>query len=164
MLLDEVRRRHPEAAIVYLALDEVVSTPEELARALVAETVRVAAGRQGQMLTSGLADEGLRSASADLGHAVLAAADGLLGLIRQESNVSASYGALLATTMRFPAAISEALNLPVLLMLDELQRSHDSEPSPTSRISRAPSEPRLIGVGASATSSLDLGCPPSAPC
>ena len=43
MLLDEVRRRHPSAAIVYLALDEVVSTPEEFARALATETLLVAA-------------------------------------------------------------------------------------------------------------------------
>jgi AAA+ ATPase superfamily predicted ATPase len=82
MLLDEVRRRHPEAAIMYLALDEVVSTPEELARALVAETVRVAAGRSGKTLTPGLSDDGLRSASAALGADVLAAVDGLLGLAR----------------------------------------------------------------------------------
>ena len=34
LLLDEVRRRHPNSAIAYLALDEVVSSPEDFARAL----------------------------------------------------------------------------------------------------------------------------------
>jgi AAA+ ATPase superfamily predicted ATPase len=121
MLLDEVRRRHPEAAIVYLALDEVVSTPEDFARALVAETVRVAAAWSGQSLMPDLSDDGLRSASGLLAPEVLAAVDGLLHLARPGAADHASYGALLAATMRSPAVVSEALDVPLLLMLDEFQ-------------------------------------------
>ena len=41
LLLDEVRLRHRIAAIAYLALDEVVSTPEDLAHAFAAETLQM---------------------------------------------------------------------------------------------------------------------------
>ena len=98
---------------MYLALDEVVSTPEEFARTLAAETVRVTAARCGKTPTPGIADDGPRSASAALGPDVLAAVGGLLRLARSEVDEPASYGTLLAATMRFPAVVSEALDLPL---------------------------------------------------
>jgi AAA+ ATPase superfamily predicted ATPase len=43
LLLDEVRRRHPTAAIAYLSLDEVVTSPEDFARPLGVKRLRAAA-------------------------------------------------------------------------------------------------------------------------
>jgi hypothetical protein len=121
MLLDEVRRRHPDVAIAYLALDEIVSTPEELARALVGEIVRVAGARRGIVVGSDPADDVLRLASQRLGANVLAAVDRLRTLMQPAGGQSPSYGALLTATMRFPAVVSDALDLPLLVMLDEFQ-------------------------------------------
>lgn len=118
-LLDEVRRRHPEAAIVYLALDEVVSTPEDFARALAGETLRVAAARAGTVVRSGSDGEALRLAARTLGPSVLAAVEELLRFM--QSREADRYGALIAAAMRLPSVVSEALNLPLLLMLDEFQ-------------------------------------------
>ena len=82
MLLDEVRRRHPGAAIPYLALDEVVSTPEEFARALAGETLREAAAQAGIVLPPGAADEGLRATARALDSRVLAAVEEVLHLLQ----------------------------------------------------------------------------------
>jgi hypothetical protein len=119
MLLDEVRRRHPEAAIAYLALDEVVSTPEEFARALAGEILGVAVVRRGIALLPGSTADALRAAARALDPHVLAAIEALLRLLRPDE--VDSYGALLAAAMRFPAVVSEALDLPLVLMLDEFQ-------------------------------------------
>lgn len=118
MLLDEVRRRHPEAAIAYLALDEVVSTPEEFARALAGETLRAAGARAGIDLPLGASDESLRAAGA-LDRRVLSLVEATLRLLA--SGEPGAYGALLATVMRLPSVVAEALDLPLVLMLDEFQ-------------------------------------------
>ncbi|MBA2240203.1 MAG: ATP-binding protein [Solirubrobacterales bacterium] len=119
MLLDEVRRRHPEAAVAYLALDEVVSSPEEFARALLGETLRVAARQAGVVLPLGSADEELRDAARAMDSRLLAAVDESVRLMASDAN--RPYSALLSAAMRFPAVVSEALDLPLLLMLDEFQ-------------------------------------------
>jgi len=121
MLLDEVRRRHPEAAIAYLALDEIVSTPEDFARALVGEIVRVAGARRGIVVGPDPADDVLLSASQQLDPDVFAAVDRLVSHMQPAGTRTPSYGALLTATMRFPAVVSEALDLPLIVMLDELQ-------------------------------------------
>lgn len=117
LLLDEVRRRHPTSAIAYLALDEVVSSPEDFARALATETLRAAAlgiGRSPKVVST---DDGLREAAATLHSDLSAGIDEITALMRQET----SYGALLTAVMRFPSQVSGSLDLPLLMMLDEFQ-------------------------------------------
>ncbi len=63
VLMDEVRRRHPEFPIGYLALDEVVSTPEDFARAFVFEVLRAPRGETGEQ-TLHLTDEALLAMAA----------------------------------------------------------------------------------------------------
>jgi AAA+ ATPase superfamily predicted ATPase len=118
VLLDEVRRRHPDVAIAYLALDEVVSTPEDFARALTGETLRAAA--PGGPTPAAHMDTPLRQAAHALGGRVLAALDDVLQHLRTD-RPSPAYGALLMATLRFPAAVSDALARPLVVMLDEFQ-------------------------------------------
>jgi len=117
LLLDEVRHRHPTLAIVYLALDEIVSSPEDFARAFVTEVVRAAARSLGHRLVISPTDASLREAALALHPSLRAAIDELVPLLQG----SASIGALLAAVMRFPAHVSDVLDLPVLIMLDEFQ-------------------------------------------
>lgn len=121
MLLDEVRRRHPDAAIAYLALDEVVSTPEDFARAFVGEIVRVVGAHRGIVVAPDPSDDVLRSASQRLDGDVFGAVDRLLSMMQPADIQVPTYGALLAATMRLPSVVSDALNLPLLVMFDELQ-------------------------------------------
>jgi hypothetical protein len=117
MLLDEVRRRHARVAIAYLALDEVVSTPEDFARAFTVETLRAAATRIGCTGPVGETDDELRQAAQTLSAQVVGHVERIIARLRGES----SYGALLTAVMRLPSVISEALDLPLLVMLDEFQ-------------------------------------------
>jgi hypothetical protein len=119
MLLDEVRHRHPGAAIVYLALDEIVSTPEAFAGALASETLRAATVHAGRSWLPGLSDDQLRATAQALHPRVLAAIDELLHLRSQRE--PSDYGALLAAAVRLPSVVSEALDLPLVVMLDEFQ-------------------------------------------
>lgn len=117
MLLDEVRRRHPNRAIVYLALDEIVTTPEDFARSLLSEMLRAglaASGRAAAWDHSDVAIEALgQSVHPDLAGRVRA----IVGLLGQP----AAYGALLVAVMRFPAEVARILDVPILVMLDEFQ-------------------------------------------
>jgi AAA+ ATPase superfamily predicted ATPase len=117
LLLDEVRHRHPTSAIVYLALDEIVSSPEDFARAFVTEILRAAARSLGRRLVIGPTGESLREAAVALQPSLGAVIDELVTFLEG----SASYGALFAAVMRFPSHVSDALDLPVLIMLDEFQ-------------------------------------------
>jgi AAA+ ATPase superfamily predicted ATPase len=115
MLFDEVRRRHPGFAIAYLALDDVVSSPETFARSLVGQILATAAARKG--LTPSL----LRTEDALL---EMAALDPRLVALVKEIIVwmeKSDYGELLISTMRFPGHLSEILDIPLLVMLDEFQ-------------------------------------------
>ena len=114
MLLDEVRRRHPQEAIAYLALDEVVSTPEDFARALLAETLRAAAITGGPLSPS---NEDLRALARRLHPGLGPSLENLLSLLAAREN----HGALLMAALRFPDEVSRALQRPLLLMLDEFQ-------------------------------------------
>jgi AAA+ ATPase superfamily predicted ATPase len=117
LLLDEVRHRHPNLAISYLNLDEVVSSPEEFARAFVTEIIRAAARSVGKLPQNGLTDEGLRDAAVFVHPGLGPAVDAIVGLLQ----AGGSYGALLVAVMRFPSQVSGALDLPILVMLDEFQ-------------------------------------------
>lgn len=120
VLMDEVRRRHPYAAIAYLALDEVVSSPEDFTRALASEILRVAVAGKGKATMVGQDDAALSEAAAAVGVGALAAATQLLALLAAQQS-RGSYAALLAATLRFPAEVARALDQPVLVMLDEFQ-------------------------------------------
>ncbi len=117
LLLDEVRHRHPTSAIAYVALDEIVSSPEDFARTLVIEVLRAAALGKGHSPQIVPTDGGLRNAAAALHPDLSASVDEILALTREE----AYYGALLTAVMRFPSHVSGALGLPLLMMLDEFQ-------------------------------------------
>lgn len=122
MLLDEVRRRHPRAAIAYLALDEVVSSPEDFARALASEVLRAAAAASGGAPPDGQSDPALHRAAQTLDARIQAALDDLLEALRTDrAAATASYGRLLVAAMRFPAVVSNSLGLPLVVMLDEFQ-------------------------------------------
>ncbi len=116
MLLDEVRRRHPEFAVAYLALDESVSNPEDFAKAFVSELLRTAALRKGIQPLFVLEDEALTAAAEGVHPSLVPFVQEILGLA-----VRSSYGALLAAVMAFPARLSETLDMPMLVMLDEFQ-------------------------------------------
>ena len=116
VLLDELRRRHPSSAIAYLSVDEVTSTPEDFVRALAAELLRAVRRPLGHGGVVGESDDGLLTA-AGFEPAVEGAIHALLEVVRS----GRSNGALLAEVMRLPDAISRALELPLLVILDEFQ-------------------------------------------
>jgi AAA+ ATPase superfamily predicted ATPase len=117
LLLDEVRRRHRNEAIAYLSLDEVVSSPEDFARALAAEVLRASAARVGKQLRVLSTTEGLRAAAVEI-HPDLAVGLEEIGAgLRGELGS----GALIAAAFRLPAIASETLGIPILIMLDEFQ-------------------------------------------
>ena len=66
-----------------------------------------------------LGDDSLLAVAQALHPRVAAAIDELLHL--RSAQVPPAYGALLAAAVRLPAAVSEALDIPLLLMLDEFQ-------------------------------------------
>lgn len=117
LLLDEVRHRHPDAAIVYLALDEVVATPEDFARALATQTLQAASGAVGPFASVGATNQSLHETASVLHPRASTVVDDVIRLLEG----GGSYGALLTAVFRLPAEVSSALDLPVLVMLDEFQ-------------------------------------------
>lgn len=116
VLLDELRRRHSSRAIAYLSVDEVISTPGDFVRAFAAEILGAVRQALGRTCLLGQADADLLAA-ADLSDATRQAMQALLdGIHSGRSN-----GALLTEVMRLPSRVSEALDLPLLIMLDEFQ-------------------------------------------
>lgn len=113
LLLDEVRRRHPANAIAYLAVDEVTASPEDFARAFAAEVLTAVCPRGERV---GSSDEALAAAARALHPNVEAAVATLLGVLQ-----GGSYGAVLLHTIRLPGVVSEALDRPLLVVLDEFQ-------------------------------------------
>lgn len=118
ILLDEVRARHPEVCIVKIAVDTVVSTPETFALELAAGTLQAALKSRGstRLVTTQL--RSLSAAAGLLNEAIVAHLDELLELVDASQR---NYGQLLAKTFVFPAAVSDTLGLPILIMLDEFQ-------------------------------------------
>ncbi len=132
VLLDEVRRRHPAFSIGYLALDEVVSTPEDFARAFLFEVLRSVRGATTSEALY-LADEALLGMAEALHPDLIPPTAEVLRLVRD-----GSYGALLVAVMRFPAVISTTLDRPLLLMLDEFQE--------ITRLGNFPATENLLGT------------------
>ncbi|MBI4492840.1 MAG: AAA family ATPase [Chloroflexi bacterium] len=116
LLLDQVRRRHPTAAIARLEVDAIVTSPEDFARAFVSELFRaVLRARSSQRYASEM-DEGLQATAVALHPDLEPMVAELLDAIRAEA-----HGRLLNRTLRFPADVSETLQIPLLVMLDEFQ-------------------------------------------
>ncbi|MCL4465574.1 MAG: ATP-binding protein [Chloroflexi bacterium] len=80
VLLAEVQKRHPEFPIVYLALDETVSNPEDFARALLAQTLQVAALLRGLEPPLTQSDEDLAGLAGTLHPKLVPLVDEVLGL------------------------------------------------------------------------------------
>lgn len=133
VLLDEVRRRHPEFPICYVALDDVVSSPESFARSLVGQLLATAAAHKG------LEPSLVRTDDALLGMAAALDAK-IIGLVREIISwmEKPDYGELLISTMRFAGHLSEILGIPILVMLDEFQD--------ITRLKEAPGTANLLGT------------------
>jgi hypothetical protein len=118
LLLDEVRVRHAETCIVKIAVDTVVSTPEAFALELMASVLRAALGSRGTARPVTTQTRSISTAAGLLGEDVVAHVDELLELVESSGR---GYGRLLAKAFLFPAAVSDALGRPILVMLDEFQ-------------------------------------------
>lgn len=116
MLLDEVRRRHPGFAICYVALDNVVSSPETFARSLVGQLLAAAAKKKGIEPPLTRTEEALLNTATALDPKVMALVKEILHWIEKPD-----YGELLISVMSLPGHISEILGIPLLVMLDEFQ-------------------------------------------
>ncbi len=129
MLLDAVRRRHRATAIAYLGVDEVVSTPEQFARAFATEILVAAASRTGQALSGRLVED-----AASFGGEIERAVSDLLDLARHDG----TNGMLITSTFRFPSLVARSLGIPLLIMLDEFQD--------IARLERFPNTHNLLGT------------------
>jgi hypothetical protein len=118
LLLDEVRARHPQHAIAKLAVDTVVSTPETFAFELTASVLQAALRARDTERTVTTQARSIAAAAGLLGEDVVARTEELLELVDTSHD---NYGHLLAKVFVFPATLSDALSLPMLVMLDEFQ-------------------------------------------
>jgi AAA+ ATPase superfamily predicted ATPase len=134
VLMDEVRRRHPTQAIAYLAVDEVVSSPDDFVRTFTAEVLGAVHTAIGRERLLGQTNENLLAAAAGLGPEVEAAVQALVESLRADP----SSGALFIQTLRLPALVSASLDLPILIVLDELQE--------IVRLRRFPHTENLLGT------------------
>ena len=116
LLLDEVRRRHAGTAIARLDVDSIVTSPEDFARAFVAETLRAVLRFRGDTTYVGGSDERLRAAAA----AVHPDLEPFVTELVAEAHAEA-HGRLLSLALRFPAEVSARAAVPLLMMLDEFQ-------------------------------------------
>lgn len=117
MLLDEVRARHPDRCIVKLPVDSIVTTPEDFALEVVAAVLQAATASRQLKRTVTTQPTSILASAAVLGETIVPYADEILDLVGQP----AAYGRLLAKVLGFPAAVSEALDLPMFVILDEFQ-------------------------------------------
>ena len=118
LLLDEVRSRHPHDCIVKVAVDTVVSTPEAFALEVAAGVLHGALrARSAERLVT-TQPRSIAAAAGLLGEDIVARTEELLELVDASQG---NYGHLLAKVFAFPAAVSDALALPIVVMLDEFQ-------------------------------------------
>ncbi len=117
MLIDEVRTRHRDACTVKIPVDVAVSTPEGFALEVVAAVLREVARVQGSTRTVTTQEAALAATAALLGEPVLAHTEEIVNLLRERG----AYGRLIAKALAFPAEVSDALGLPILVFLDEFQ-------------------------------------------
>ncbi|MGI8913244.1 MAG: AAA family ATPase [Chloroflexota bacterium] len=116
LLLDEVRRRHPSVAIARLDVDSVVTTPEDFARAFVAESLRAVLRLRPGSRYIGDSDDSLLVAAGAVHPDLERMVSELLAAAQAEA-----HGRLLNQALRFPAEISARTGRPLLVMLDEFQ-------------------------------------------
>ena len=116
LLLDQVRRCHPTFAIARLDVDAIVTSPEHFARAFVSEALGAILRARGEHAYIAQTDDGLRAAAASLNADLELSVADILDAIRAEA-----HGRLLHRALQFPAEVSERLETPLLLMLDEFQ-------------------------------------------
>lgn len=116
LLLDEVRRRHAGTAIARLDVDSIVSSPEDFARAFVAEALRAVLRIRSGAPHVGESDEGLRSAAA----AVHPDLEAFIAQLVTDAHAE-THGRLLSQSLRFPAEVASRTGIPLLIMLDEFQ-------------------------------------------
>lgn len=133
VLLDEVRRRHPEFPICYVALDDVVSSPESYARFLVGELLNTTSTYQGLEPSLARTDDALLEMAAALNPRLVPLVREIITWMEKPNN-----GELLISTMRFPGHLSEVLGIPLLNMLDEFQD--------ITRLQEAPDTSNLLGT------------------
>ena len=117
VLLDEVRDRHPEACIVKLSLDTIVSTPEGFALDFVAAVLRAVLRVRGNSRPVTTQVRSIATAAGLLGENVVAHVDEILELVENPNR----YGQLLTRAFEFPVAVSDAIEIPILVVLDEFQ-------------------------------------------
>lgn len=117
MLLDEVRLRHPNRCIPRLPVDVMVSTPEDFALEFLSTVLQSAVNARQIKRTVTTRPTSLTAAAALLGEAIVPSVEEILDLIAD----SGSYGRLLSKVFAFPSALSDALALPILVILDEFQ-------------------------------------------
>lgn len=115
-LLDEVRLRHPGRCIPRLPVDSIVTTPEDFALEVMAAVLEAACSARGLVRRVTTQPTSIIAAATLLNEALPPVTQELFDLVDQ-----GAYGRLLLRTFRFPAAVSEALDLPILVILDEFQ-------------------------------------------
>ncbi|MCL5959804.1 MAG: AAA family ATPase [Chloroflexi bacterium] len=116
VLLDEVRRRHPDFPICYVALDDIVSSPGNFALNFVGQLLAAATLVKDLDGPLERTDDALLGMAATLNQKLVGQVREILGHI--ENN---NYGGLITAVMRFPDHLSEALDMPLLVMMDEFQ-------------------------------------------
>jgi hypothetical protein len=102
---------------VKLAVDSLVSTPENFALAVLATFLQDLLRARGVNRAVTVQPTSIVAASALLDERIAIAAEEILDLVRD----SRAYGLLLSRLFLFPAVVSEQLGLPILVILDEFQ-------------------------------------------
>ncbi len=115
-LLDELRRQHPRQCIPRLPVDFIVSTPEDFALEVMAVVIEAACFALEMERRVTAHPTSIAATAALLGEKLLPAVQEILDLVAE-----GSYGRLLPRVFLFPAALSDALGMPVLVILDEFQ-------------------------------------------
>lgn len=116
MLLDEVRRRHPTHCIPRLPVDSIVGTPDNFAFELMAAVLAAACSARGMAKHVTTQPSSIMAAAALLSDRLIPAVEELLDIASR-----GTYLQLLPRVFLFPAALSDALDMPILLVLDEFQ-------------------------------------------
>jgi AAA+ ATPase superfamily predicted ATPase len=117
ILLDEVRARHPDQCIIKLSVDTIVSTPEGFALDVISAVLDGACRVRGIQRTVTGQPRSIVAAAAVLSADLVPHLEELLDLVEQPR----AYGRLLAKLFIFPSTVSGALDLPILIILDEFQ-------------------------------------------
>ncbi|MBI4316906.1 MAG: ATP-binding protein [Chloroflexi bacterium] len=116
VLLDEVRRRHPDFPTCYVALDDIASSPGNFALNFVGQLLATATTAKNLDAPLERTDDALLVMAATLDQKLVGPVREIRGHV--ENN---NYGGLITAVMRFPDHLSEVLDIPHLVMIDEFQ-------------------------------------------